>query len=90
MNPVGTFHQKKVWQCLCEIPRGATRNYGDLARELHSAPQAVGQACGANPIPIIIPCHRIVGKAGLGGFAHHRNGNFIDIKRWLLEHEGAL
>ena len=83
----GTAHQQKVWRAMSAIPRGATRSYGELAAELKSCAQAVGQACGANPIPVIIPCHRVVGKAGLGGFAHHTNGDLLDIKRWLLAHE---
>jgi len=86
----GTPHQKKVWQAMLAIPRGQTRGYGEIARELKSCAQAVGQACGANPIPVIVPCHRVVGKGGLGGFAHHRSGTHLDIKRWLLAHEGAL
>jgi len=86
----GTAHQKKVWQAMLSIPRGQTRSYGELATELKSCAQAVGQACGANPIPVIVPCHRIVGKAGLGGFAHHRSGAHLDTKRWLLAHEGVL
>jgi len=85
----GTPHQQKVWQALCNIPRGETRSYGELAAELKSAAQAVGQACGANPIPVIIPCHRVVGKAGLGGFMRHVNGDPLDIKRWLLAHESS-
>ncbi|MGA8863151.1 MAG: methylated-DNA--[protein]-cysteine S-methyltransferase [Terracidiphilus sp.] len=83
----GTAHQQKVWQAMLAIPRGETRTYGDIASELKSAAQAVGQACGANPIPIIIPCHRVVGKSGLGGFMHHASGDPLDIKRWLLAHE---
>jgi len=83
----GTPHQRKVWQAMLAIPRGQTRSYGEIAAELKSCAQAVGQACGANPIPVIIPCHRVVGKAGLGGFAHHRDGTHLDIKRWLLAHE---
>ena len=86
----GTPHQQRVWQAMCAIPCGQARSYGDVARELHSSALAVGQACGANPIPVIIPCHRIVGKAGIGGFANHREGHLLDIKRWLLAHEGAL
>ena len=85
----GTPHQRKVWQAMLAIPRGQTRSYGELAAELKSCAQAVGQACGANPIPVIVPCHRVVGKAGLGGFAHHTSGNPLDIKRWLLAHEAA-
>ncbi len=86
----GTPHQNKVWAAMRAIPRGNTRSYGDIAAELHSSPLAVGQACGANPIPVIIPCHRIVGRSGLGGFANHRDGYLLDIKRWLLKHEGAI
>lgn len=86
----GTPHQRKVWQAMLDIPRGKTRSYGELAAELKSSAQAVGQACGANPIPIIIPCHRVVSKAGLGGFAGHTSGVHLDIKRWLLAHEGVL
>ena len=86
----GTPHQSKVWQAMCAIQRGETRQYGELARELASSARAVGQACGANPIPIVIPCHRVVGKAGLGGFAHHSDGYEMDIKRWLLAHEEII
>lgn len=82
-----TPHRQKVWQAMLSIPRGETRSYGELATELHSSAQAVGQACGANPIPIVIPCHRVVGKAGLGGFMHHASGDPVEIKRWLLAHE---
>jgi methylated-DNA-[protein]-cysteine S-methyltransferase len=83
----GTPHQQKVWQALIAIPRGETRSYGELAAELKSGAQAVGQACGANPIPIIIPCHRVVSKSGLGGFMRHASGASLDIKCWLLAHE---
>jgi methylated-DNA-[protein]-cysteine S-methyltransferase len=83
----GTAHQRKVWHAMCAIPRGQTRQYGELARELASSARAVGQACGANPVPIIIPCHRVVSKTGMGGFAHHRDGYELNIKRWLLTHE---
>jgi len=87
LEPGGTPHQKKVWQAMLKIPRGETRSYGELAAALKSGAQAVGQACGANPIPIIIPCHRVVGKSGLGGFMRHASGTALDIKRWLLAHE---
>lgn len=83
----GTAHQQKVWQALLAIPCGKTRSYGELASELKSCAQAVGQACGANPIPVIIPCHRVVGKTDLGGFARHASGEHLDTKRWLLAHE---
>jgi len=87
LNLGGTTHQNKVWQAMCAIPRGHVRTYGDLATQIHSSPRAVGQACGNNPIPIVIPCHRIVGKSGMGGFMHHSGGYALDIKRWLLTHE---
>ena len=83
----GTAHQGKVWQAMSAIPSGQTRHYGDLALQLNSSPRAVGQACGSNPIPIVIPCHRVVSKAGMGGFMHHSSGYSLDIKRWLLKHE---
>lgn len=86
----GTIHQNKVWQAMCAIPRGQTRQYGELARDLQSSARAVGQACGANPVPIVIPCHRVVSKAGMGGFAHQRGGYELEIKRWLLSHEAVI
>ncbi len=89
LKPGGTPHQQKVWQAMCDIPRGETRSYGELAAALQSGAQAVGQACGSNPIPIIIPCHRVVGRSGLGGFMRHANGSPLDIKRWLLAHEAV-
>jgi methylated-DNA-[protein]-cysteine S-methyltransferase len=85
----GTPHQSRVWQAMRAIPRGQVLRYGDIAARLHSSPLAVGQACGANPLPIVIPCHRIVGKSGIGGFANQRDGYLLDIKRWLLAHERA-
>jgi len=92
LQPAGTIFQRRVWTCISAIAAGHTRSYGDLAKELHSAPRAVGQACGANPFPLIIPCHRVVAASkglngGLGGFAHDTGGLLIDIKRWLLAHE---
>ncbi len=90
LAPHGTAHQQKVWRALLTIPRGTTRQYGELANELGSAAQAVGQACGANPIALIIPCHRVISKTGLGGFMCHAQGDELNIKRWLLTHEGAL
>ncbi|MDO9103201.1 MAG: methylated-DNA--[protein]-cysteine S-methyltransferase [Candidatus Nitrotoga sp.] len=83
----GTAHQKKVWQAISAIPSGQTRSYGDLATLLASSPRAVGQACGANPIPIVIPCHRVVSKSGIGGFIHQRRGDALYIKCWLLAYE---
>ncbi|MEI7456678.1 MAG: methylated-DNA--[protein]-cysteine S-methyltransferase [Nitrosomonadales bacterium] len=85
-----TAHQQKVWDAMLAIPPGETRSYGELAVQLKSGAQAVGQACGANPVPIIIPCHRVVGRAGLGGFMKDTRDATLDIKRWLLAHEGVL
>ena len=61
--------------------------YGEMARLLRSGPRPVGQACGTNYFPLVIPCHRVVAANGLGGFAHHSSGYLIEIKRWLLQHE---
>lgn len=87
MKRVGTDFQRRVWDALAAIPRGETRTYGDIARLLRSAPRAVGQACGTNHFPLVIPCHRVVAASGLGGFAHHSSGYLIEVKRWLLLHE---
>jgi len=85
----GTEHQNKVWQAMRAIPRGQVQTYGALAAQIGSSPRAIGQACGNNPIPVIIPCHRVVGKSGMGGFMHRSGGFALDIKRWLLAHEGV-
>ncbi|MCL4471350.1 MAG: methylated-DNA--[protein]-cysteine S-methyltransferase [Gammaproteobacteria bacterium] len=87
LAPRGTPFQNRVWQALRRIPYGSTQSYGELARLLDSAPRAVGQACGANPIPVIIPCHRVLARHGLGGFMNSSGGEPLAIKRWLLEHE---
>lgn len=86
----GTIHQKRVWAEIAVIPRGQFRSYGELAARLGSAPRAVGQACGANPLPLVVPCHRVVSRRGIGGFANARDGYLLDTKIWLLRHEGAL
>ena len=89
----GTHHRLAVWEAMQRIPAGETRTYGEVAADLHSSPRAVGGACGANPIPVIVPCHRIIASGGdIGGFmgARGHEGFEIGIKRWLLEHEGAL
>lgn len=83
----GTAFQKKVWEAISKIPKGKTLEYGQIAKMLGSSPRAVGQACGSNPIPVVIPCHRVVSRNGLGGFMHHAEGNPLAIKRWLLSHE---
>lgn len=87
---VGSAFQRRVWRTICGIPRGKTLTYGQVAKALRSAPRAVGQACGANWFPLVIPCHRVVGANGLGGFAHHGEGFHLEIKRWLLAHEKAI
>lgn len=86
----GTEFQRRVWAAISAIAPGRTRTYGELAEELGSAPRAVGQACGANPFPILVPCHRVVGKQGLGGFAGHTEDWWIKTKQWLLANEKAL
>lgn len=86
----GTEFQRRVWQAIVRIPSGNTRSYLEIARELKSAPRPVGGACGANRIPLVIPCHRVLASHGIGGFMHARRGPAIEIKRWLLRHEGAL
>ncbi len=83
----GTPFQRQVWQALCDIPPGLPLTYGQLAKNLCTAPRAVGGACGANPIPIIVPCHRVVSASGIGGFMRTRYLGSLNIKSWLLAHE---
>jgi methylated-DNA-[protein]-cysteine S-methyltransferase len=88
LAPAGTAFQRRVWQQIAAIPCGETRSYGELAVTLRSAPRPVGGACGANPYPIVVPCHRVVAAGGgLGGFARARGGFLLEVKRWLLDHE---
>lgn len=87
LNPVGTPFQQTVWRTLAEIPYGRTWSYGDLARRIGEpkAVRAVGAANGRNPLPIVLPCHRVIGSDGsLTGF-----GGGLPIKRFLLDHEGV-
>jgi methylated-DNA-[protein]-cysteine S-methyltransferase len=88
----GTHHRLAVWEAMQRIPAGNTRTYGELATQLRSSARAVGGACGANPIPLIVPCHRIIAASGrIGGFMGAKAEGFeLGIKRWLLEHEGAF
>jgi methylated-DNA-[protein]-cysteine S-methyltransferase len=91
IQPGGSEFRRRVWRALLDIPAGSVRTYGDLARQLGSGARAVGQALGDNPLPIIVPCHRVVASdGGLGGFNHGRGGYSLDIKQWLLRHEGVL
>ena len=85
LAPAGTPFQQRVWRALIEIPVGDVMTYGELAKRLDSAPRAIGQACAANPIPIIIPCHRVVARSGIGGFMG--SGAAHPAKAWLLGHE---
>lgn len=88
LRPAGTTFQRRVWAEIATIPSGETHTYGQLAKSLKNAPRAVGQACGANPYPVVVPCHRVVATGGgLGGFARERGGFLLDVKRWLLQHE---
>jgi methylated-DNA-[protein]-cysteine S-methyltransferase len=89
LKPAGTAFQHKVWTAISSIPRGEVRTYGQIAKHIQSAPRAVGQACGANWYPLVIPCHRVTAAGGLGGFAHHddETGFHLGVKRWLLAHE---
>jgi methylated-DNA-[protein]-cysteine S-methyltransferase len=85
LAPEGSNFQKRVWAALCAIPPGETRSYADIARTIGSAPRAVGGANGANPIPLFIPCHRVIAANGsLGGYS---GGDGPATKRYLLDHE---
>jgi methylated-DNA-[protein]-cysteine S-methyltransferase len=85
----GTPFQQKVWTALRQIPPGITRTYGELARQLGTAPRAIGSACRSNPILLFVPCHRVVAATGAGGFAGETAGRWMEIKRWLLAREGV-
>ncbi len=93
---VGSPFRQRVWAALSTVPVGQTTTYGLLARQIGSSARAVGQALGDNPIPIIIPCHRVLAATGLGGFMHTpglSQGAVQDpfprtVKSWLLTHEG--
>ncbi|WP_267642292.1 methylated-DNA--[protein]-cysteine S-methyltransferase [Haloarchaeobius amylolyticus] len=80
----------EVMREMAAIPLGETRTYGEIAATLDSSPVAVGQACGRNPVPVVVPCHRVVGTDWLGGFSGETEGDRVDLKRRLLEHEGAI
>jgi methylated-DNA-[protein]-cysteine S-methyltransferase len=88
LEPAATSFQQKVRDALRQIPAGQTRTYGELAGRLHSGARAVGNACRHNPLPIIVPCHRVIGATGMGGYAGKTAGAELVRKRWLLHHEG--
>src|SRR4029077_5281737 len=87
LAPDGSPFETSVWSAMQAIPYGEARCYGDLAHRVGSAPRAVGRACGKNPIPIVIPCHRVLAKAGLGGYSGEGG---LATKQRLLALEGAL
>lgn len=88
LAPAGSPTELRVWELMRDIPYGETRTYGDLGHRLDLSPRVVGQACGRNPLPILIPCHRVTGSDGtLGGFSAPGG---VETKRKLLMHEGAL
>jgi methylated-DNA-[protein]-cysteine S-methyltransferase len=90
LAPAGTAFQQRVWAAIAAIPSGHTLQYGDVARTLSSGPRAVGNACGANPYPLVVPCHRVLpAHGGVGGFAKTRDGFLPTVKAWLLRHESA-
>ncbi|NIE65570.1 methylated-DNA--[protein]-cysteine S-methyltransferase [Burkholderia sp. Ax-1719] len=91
LAPLGTDFQRRVWDGICSIGLGSVLTYGELAQRVGTInARAVGQACGSNYFPIVIPCHRVVSASGIGGFSHHGgDGFFRDVKRWLLAHEGV-
>lgn len=84
----GTAYQKRVWQAISAIPRGRVLTYGDIAAQIGSGARAVANACGANNLPLVVPCHRVVAKGGIGGFMQG-NKDGLKIKKWLLKHEGV-
>ncbi len=85
----GTAFQCQVWRAISSIRSGRTLTYLDIARQLGTAPRPVGGACGANRIPLVIPCHRVLGANGIGGFMNATSGYPLEVKRWLLRHEGV-
>lgn len=87
----GTAFQQKVWRVIGSLEAGQVLSYKQVGQLIRcGSPRAVGGACGANPYPLIVPCHRVVGASGIGGFAQHDDGFYIGVKRWLLAHEGVV
>ncbi len=86
----GTPFQRRVWIALTRIPPGTTITYGALADKLGTSARAVGGACRENPVPVVVPCHRVIAAAGAGGFMGRSGGRALEIKTWLLCHEAQL
>lgn len=84
----GTAFQQRVWKAIAAIPLGQVATYGQIANQIGSGSRAVANACGANHIPLIIPCHRVVAQNGIGGFMQGKEYG-LSFKRWLLAHEGV-
>ena len=84
---IGSPFQMTVWKQLLQLKVGQTTTYSELAHKLNTSARAIGNACRANPLMLVVPCHRVLGKTGLGGFAGDRIGNKVAIKQWLLNHE---
>lgn len=85
----GTPYRQRVWREIAAIPSGSVLTYGAIAARLGSAARAVGAACGDNPVPLVVPCHRVLAAGGIGGFMHASDGFPLAVKRWLLAHEGV-
>ena len=86
---VGTGFQRRVWAALRRIRQGEVTTYGELASRLGSGARAVGNACRRNPVPILVPCHRVVAASGTGGYGGRTGGVVLQRKLWLLRHEGC-
>jgi len=89
LEPASTGFARRVRLALARIPPGSVITYGRLAREIGSGARAVAGACRANPLPLVVPCHRVVAAGGLGGYMGHTAGHAPAIKEWLLQHERA-
>ena len=93
VQPHGTDYQRRVWSAMQCIAPGQRMTYGELAHRLQSGPRAVGGACRANPIPLVIPCHRVVSAQGLGGYCGYSGApgqHMLRVKQWLLAHEADV
>lgn len=86
----GTELQVKIWRGLQKISAGKTKTYKDLAQKFHTSPRVIGNACRRNPLPLIIPCHRVVATSGIGGFCGNIKGPWLKLKQTLLQHESVL